>query len=87
LNSGLHTSKMGSASWATPPVHFALVILEMRVSLTICLGWPQIAIILFSASQVARITCLSQWCLAKKNVYFQVVTLILIINSRNVWKF
>jgi hypothetical protein len=29
---------------------------------TICLGWPQISILLISASQVARITDVSHWC-------------------------
>jgi hypothetical protein len=32
-------------SWATHPVHFALVILEMGVSQTIFSGWPQTTIL------------------------------------------
>jgi hypothetical protein len=38
--------------------------LEMGFSWTICWGWPQTAILLISASQVARITGGSHWCLA-----------------------
>jgi hypothetical protein len=30
---------------------------------TICLGWPQIILLLISASQVARLTGMSYWCL------------------------
>jgi hypothetical protein len=41
-----------------PPAHFALV-LEMGVSQIICLGWPQTLILLFLASQVARVTAMS----------------------------
>jgi hypothetical protein len=52
-----------SITWATPPVHFALVILEMRVLWTICLGWPQTVIFLNTASQVARISAMSSQCL------------------------
>jgi hypothetical protein len=37
------------------PVHFALVILEMGISQTICTGWTLTAILLILASQVARI--------------------------------
>jgi hypothetical protein len=33
----------------------------MRVSWTICLNWPQTAILLISASQVARITGVRHW--------------------------
>jgi hypothetical protein len=43
-------------AWTALLVHFALVILEMGVSLTICLGWPLISILLISVSEVARIT-------------------------------
>jgi hypothetical protein len=52
LNSGLHTCKAG----ILPPVHFALVILELGVSRSICLCWPQPSILLISASQIDRIT-------------------------------
>jgi hypothetical protein len=48
-------------TWATPPVHFALVLLEMGVSWTIFLGWPQTEILPILASQVARITGVSHW--------------------------
>jgi hypothetical protein len=40
-------------------VHFALVILEMEVSWSICLCWLQTTILPISASQVARITGMS----------------------------
>jgi hypothetical protein len=42
-------------TWATSLDCFVLVILEMGVSQTICLGWPLTGILLISASQVARI--------------------------------
>jgi hypothetical protein len=35
-----------------------------RVSRNICPGWPQIVILLISASQVARITGMNYWFLA-----------------------
>jgi hypothetical protein len=38
--------------------------LEMGIAQTICPGWPQTAISLISASQVARMTGVSHWCLA-----------------------
>jgi hypothetical protein len=49
---------------ATPPFHFALVILEMGVSQTICLGWPPTTIRSQPpnlSSQVAKI--ISDQCL------------------------
>jgi hypothetical protein len=48
-------------AWATPPVHFALISMEMEVSWTICLGWPRPEILLISASQVAKIIGMSCW--------------------------
>jgi hypothetical protein len=54
-----------STTYTTPPVHFALVILEMGVSGTIYLGWPQTSILPISASQVASITGMSHRCLAE----------------------
>jgi hypothetical protein len=50
-----------SYPWATPSVHFALVILEDGVSWTICPYWPLTMILQISASQVARITGMSHW--------------------------
>jgi hypothetical protein len=47
---------------ATPPVHFALVILEMGVSQTIYQGWPQTSILPILVSQGPRITGPSHWC-------------------------
>jgi hypothetical protein len=46
-------------TWATPPVHFGLVILELGVSWTVCLSDPQTLILPISASQVARIIGIS----------------------------
>jgi hypothetical protein len=47
---GTRVWTQGSTTWATHPVHrpvhFALVILEMEVSRTICLGWPWTSILL-----------------------------------------
>jgi hypothetical protein len=61
----LHLQSRCSTAWATPPVHFALVILEMGVPWTICPGWPWTVILPISTSQVARITgvshCHSVW--------------------------
>jgi hypothetical protein len=37
---------------------------EEEVYQTTFLGWPQISVLLISASQVARITCVSLWHLA-----------------------
>jgi hypothetical protein len=61
LNSALCLQSRFSIPWATPPVHFA-VILEMGVSWTICLGQPQTMILLNSASQVAGIIDMSHQC-------------------------
>jgi hypothetical protein len=44
---------------AAPLIHFGLIILEMEGSQTTCLDWPQISILLISASQVDRITVVS----------------------------
>jgi hypothetical protein len=59
LNSVLH--KYPSA-WATPPAHFALLILEMRC----CKLFSRSGLEPWS-SQVARITGVSHWC---QDVYF-----------------
>jgi hypothetical protein len=45
-----------SITWNTPPAYFALVILEMGVSQTICPDWPQTKILPILASQVAKVT-------------------------------
>jgi hypothetical protein len=50
----LGMQNMYSNAWATTPVHFDLVILEIGVSQTIYLGWPWTVILPISASQVAR---------------------------------
>jgi hypothetical protein len=39
------------------------------VSWTVCMGWPWTMILLISASQVARITCMSHRCLASCCVF------------------
>jgi hypothetical protein len=59
-----HLQSRCSTAWATPPGHFALVILEMGVSQTVCLGWSWTMILLISVSIVARITGLNHWRLA-----------------------
>jgi hypothetical protein len=64
-----------STIWATPPVHFALVILEMGVLQTICLDWPWTVILLISASQVARITGVSHWCPAWIELFVLLIAL------------
>jgi hypothetical protein len=53
-----------SMTWATPPVYFALIILEIGISQTISPGCPQTTILPFSAFQVARIIGMNHWCLA-----------------------
>jgi hypothetical protein len=50
-----------STACATPLVHLAVVILDVRVSQTTCLGWPRTSILLISASRVARITDVNHW--------------------------
>jgi hypothetical protein len=55
----LHLQSRCSTSWETPIGHFALIVLEMGVLRTICLGWPPTVILLIPASQVARITSMS----------------------------
>jgi hypothetical protein len=50
-------------------LHFALVILEMGVLQTIFPDWPWTVIFLISASKVAGIKGVSQWCLAKCNSF------------------
>jgi hypothetical protein len=44
---------------------FVLGIFQDRVSQIICPGWPQTVILLISASQVARVIGISEWCPAK----------------------
>jgi hypothetical protein len=53
LNSVLHACKAGALP---PPVHCALVILEMEILRPICQDWPRTSILLISASQVSRIS-------------------------------
>jgi hypothetical protein len=55
-------------TWATPLVHFALVILEMGISQTICPGWHWTEILPISASQEARIIGVSHQWLVPYNV-------------------
>jgi hypothetical protein len=47
-----------STTWVRPPVHFALVILEIG-SHKLCQSWPWTMILLISASQIGRITGVS----------------------------
>jgi hypothetical protein len=74
----LYLKSRRSTTLATPPVHFALIILEMGVWRIICPCWPQTSIPLISASQVARITGVSHWhtlaimCpLKTKTIYYE----------------
>jgi hypothetical protein len=46
----LHLQSRCSIAWAMPPVHFALVILEMGVFQTVYPSWPQALILPISAS-------------------------------------
>jgi hypothetical protein len=45
-----HLQSMCPDASATSPVHFALIIVEMGILQTICLGQPQPMILLISAS-------------------------------------
>jgi hypothetical protein len=56
----------GPSPWATPPALFLWRIFWDRVSWTICLGWFRTAILLVSASWVARIIGVSHWCQQEK---------------------
>jgi hypothetical protein len=51
-------------TWATTPVHLALVILEMGGLVNYLPGWPQTVILPISAYQVASITGMSHQHLA-----------------------
>jgi hypothetical protein len=51
-------------TWATLPVHFDLVVLEISVLKIISLGWYWTEVLLISASQVARIIGVSHHYLA-----------------------
>jgi hypothetical protein len=50
--------------------HFSLIILEMGVSPSICLGWPSTMFLLISASQVERIIGMSHQLLAALSFKF-----------------
>jgi hypothetical protein len=77
----LHLQSRHSAAWAILTVlHFALDILEMGVSWTICLGWPQTVILLTSVSQVARITVMRYHCLATTYNVFKSTLYLLPVN-------
>jgi hypothetical protein len=56
--------------WATPGALFLYRVFRDRVSGTICLGWLWTAVLLFSASWVARITGVRHQCLS---LYFFVL--------------
>jgi hypothetical protein len=53
-----HLQSRCSTAWSIPPIHFALLILEMGSHELFAQGWPETRI---SASQVARITSMSYW--------------------------
>jgi hypothetical protein len=69
LNSDLCFQSRPSATWTTPPVHFALIILETRVLWTVYPCWPQTVILLISASQVVSITVVSHWHLVESSLF------------------
>jgi hypothetical protein len=54
----------------TPPVHFALVTLEMGLSQSITPGYPWTVILPISASQVARITGVNHWSTVSFLLFF-----------------
>jgi hypothetical protein len=60
-----------STAYATPPVHFALVILMMGVSWTTFLGL-EFVILLISVSQVSRITGASHWHLDSVEFWYHI---------------
>jgi hypothetical protein len=64
LKASYFQSRHSTTTCGTPLVHFALVILEMGVSRTICPSWLQILILLISASQVTKIIGANHWYLA-----------------------
>jgi hypothetical protein len=57
----LHLQSKHSTAWATPLVHSALNEQKMGVSWTMCQDWPPTMILPILASQVARITGVSNW--------------------------
>jgi hypothetical protein len=59
----------GPTSWATLPALLWWVFSD-RVSRAICLGWLRTAILLISASWVARIIGVSHWCPASIHLFF-----------------
>jgi hypothetical protein len=54
------------------PVHFALVILEIGVSRTISLGWPQTSVLPTSVTQVAGSTGVSHQRLASHSFFLRI---------------
>jgi hypothetical protein len=58
----LHLQSSHFTDWTSSLVYFALVILEMRISKTICPGWPWAILLPILASQVAGSTCVRHWC-------------------------
>jgi hypothetical protein len=74
-----HWQSRRSITQATSSAHFAQGILEKRVYQTICPGWPQIAILLISASQAARIIGVSHQHLAINRFYNFLVSLLILI--------
>jgi hypothetical protein len=53
-----------STSWATPPALFCIGVFEIGFCKLFASGWLRTAILLISASWVARITGMSHWHLA-----------------------
>jgi hypothetical protein len=63
---GLKSGITPVTPWATPPVLFYVGCFQDRVSRTIFPGWLQTAILLISASWVARIPGMSHWYLTNR---------------------
>jgi hypothetical protein len=59
-----------STALDSPPVHFAVVTLETRISWTICPGWLWTTILLILVSQVTRITGMSHQYLTSFYNYY-----------------
>jgi hypothetical protein len=74
-----HLHSRCSTTWTTLPVQFSLTILEMGVSQTMGTGWPWTAILLISASQVARITGVTVYCNLNTPLPFQERSLLIFL--------
>jgi hypothetical protein len=67
LNAGFYTCKAGSLSLKSLLQSICPGNFGDGVLWTICLSWPWTMILPISASEVARITCMSHQCLARNS--------------------